>query len=145
MCTCSPATQYFKTLRRGFCCCGERGRPSSLRLHQRRSYVIYSVYTNAPDGNEDVKRPRPSTHTNKSLPADCVDLKERYATSVAESTNTSWDVPAGVSHRRLPLRRLADVPSAASDVPSAASDVCRGLRQIHVSLRRPSFRAQGRL
>lgn len=120
VCTYSLATQFFKMAFLWW-----------LLLRLRRSakfpsypwtlfYMIYSVYTNALCRNEDmpcsVKRPLSSTHTNKWLPADCVDFKERYVKSVTESTNTAWDVPVSTSHHQQPLRSLAYVPTAASNI-----------------------------
>ncbi len=82
--------------------------------------MIYSVYANALYKNEDmpcsVKRPFSSTHTNKLLPADCIDFQECYVKSVSESTNTLWDVPVSASHHQQPLWNLADLSSAASNI-----------------------------
>lgn len=73
--------------------------------------MIYNVYTNALYKSED------------SLPSDGIHLKERYVKSVAESTNTSWDVP----RQRFP-------PSAAPLEPRrrVVCGVLSELQQIHI-------------
>lgn len=133
-------------------CCGWRGQPSSLHVHQPSSYMIYSVYTKALNKNEhmpcSVKRSFSSAHTNKLLPAHCIDFKGGYVKSVAESTNTPWDVPVSASHHQRPLRSMADVPSAASDVYqrpccSLSADDLFEFRQIPLSLNLPAFDVQG--
>lgn len=57
--------------------------------------MIYSVYTAALYNSQhmpcSVKRPFPSSHTNKSLTRACIDFKERHVTSVVESTNRLFE------------------------------------------------------
>lgn len=93
-------------------CDGYRGQPSSLHIHYAFSNMIYNVYSNALYKNEgmprSVKRPFPSTHTNKLLPV----LTLRSITSKA-SLNPQTQRR---SSNRRPHWSLADVSPAVSTV-----------------------------